>query len=96
MSDAIEETRAALERSVREAGYAITGDGRVSECVAAQLVGVSVRHLRRLRSHGEIAGHRLGVGSGSRVSYRLSALAAVIASTNDDANWPEVATTGHQ
>lgn len=84
MNDDVERCRLQLERAVREANYPLSGDNRVSEQVAARLLAVSVRHLRRLRCHGVVAGHRLGVGGSTRVSYRLDVLAEFIVSTSDE------------
>ena len=84
LEDAIEQCRAQLERAVRDAGHVVTGDGRVSEEIAARLIGISTRHLRRLRHLGELTAHRLGV-NGARVSYRLREVARFIESTRDTA-----------
>lgn len=76
----IAETAAELERAVRAADRGLTGDGRVKEEVAAELIGMSRRNLRRLRSYGLIEGYRCG----GRVTYRLTALAAWIEKGRDD------------
>jgi hypothetical protein len=84
-ADRIAETAAMLERAVRDAGHLLTGDGRVSESVAAQLIGISTGHLRRLRRHSELPGHRLGL-NGARISYRLVELARFIEACSTDAD----------
>jgi hypothetical protein len=67
----------ALELAVRESGDAlVTPDGRVSELVAAALLGRSPGTLRNWRSAGDGPQFvRLGVNGGARVSYTLLALA---------------------
>jgi hypothetical protein len=55
----------------------ITGDQRIRECDAAELLGYSTGALRALRDAGNAPEYYLlGVqGTGTRLSYRLDALA---------------------
>lgn len=76
----IEQTAALLERAAREAQLPMTGDRRVSEQHAAQLLLISAGHLKLLRQEG--AGplfHRIPV-NGCRISYRIDQLAEWIES----------------
>jgi len=64
-------TEAAFSAAARSAGAPITGDARVSEAVAAALIGYEQDSLRNLRSEGSGPAHyRI-----SRVTYRLRDLA---------------------
>ena len=48
----------------------MTGDNRISEHVAATLLGMSTKALRRLRYDGELPSYALAC-NGSRISYKL-------------------------
>ena len=80
-SDRVEACRAALEAACREAGAFITGDGRVGEEVAAQLLGLAVGTMANKRSEGVSPPYyRIGC-NGHRVTYRLADLAAWVEAT---------------
>lgn len=65
-----------LEAAARQAGMVVTGDGRVSENAAGELLGLAPGTLRNWRSERDgPPSYQIGVGSGSRVSYRLAELA---------------------
>jgi hypothetical protein len=67
-----------LESAARSAGHAITPDLRVSESVAAELLGIAAGTLRNWRSStGNVPYHRIG-GRFGRVTYKLIDLANVI------------------
>ena len=72
----IEQTTLMLAASCREAGFVLSGDQRVSECVAAELLGISKGSLRNMRNTWGTAPkfYRTPV-DGSRISYRISDLA---------------------
>ena len=75
-SDRIEGTVRLWLATLREQGRAVTGDQRVSEADAAVLLGITPEGLKNRRHEGDApVAYRLGVG-GSRMSYRLSDLAA--------------------
>lgn len=70
-------TRLLLE-AARENGMVVTGDLRVGEVDAARLLGLSASRLKAMRHEGASPPpYRVGV-AGSRVSYRLDALASWI------------------
>lgn len=74
----IEACRRALEATCRESGAFISGDGRIGEEVAAELLGVASGTLARRRTEGTgPPSYRLG-GGGHRVTYHLDDLAAWI------------------
>jgi hypothetical protein len=69
---------AMLRSHAIELGVPITGDGRVSEEIAAALIGVSVATLADWRRSNEAPPHyRLPI-NGCRVSYRIHDLATFI------------------
>jgi hypothetical protein len=75
MTDLSELERRLFE-SAERMGLVLTGDWRTTEAGAAQLLGLSVRTLQRLREDGGGPTHwALGCGDGSRLSYRLADLA---------------------
>jgi hypothetical protein len=67
-----------LEAAAKAAGALVSGDGRVSEATAAQLLGIPVATLRRMRYRREIVAFHIGIGDRGRVSFRLEHLAALI------------------
>lgn len=70
-TERIELCRRALERSVRDSGEWISGDGRVSEEVAAHLIGIAPDTLANRRYAGTAPPHyRTG-----RVTYSLADIA---------------------
>jgi hypothetical protein len=73
-----------LEHAARAAGVVVTADSRVSEATAAQLLGLDVRTLRRMRYKRELPSFHVAL-NGSRVSYRLEHLAAWIEFALEDA-----------
>jgi hypothetical protein len=76
--DLVFATEAALLAAAREAGMAITGDGRIRECDAAQLLGYSSETLAKKRAAGTgPAAYGRGF-AGARVSYRLVDIACWI------------------
>lgn len=85
-ADRIESTAAALADAARAAEMFVTGDGRVSEADAAQLLGYSPGHLKNMRTEGKgPPSFRVGV-NGCRVSYRLLDIAGWIEASRDDLN----------
>lgn len=77
----IELCRRALERSVRESGAWITGDGRISEQTAGELLGMGPRTLSDKRQEGDSPKYyHLGGGGGHRITYSLYDLAVWIES----------------
>ncbi len=88
MTDPIETRIAAcarrLELRCREAGAFVSGDGRVGEDVAAELLGFAAGTLANMRSaQTGPAWYRLG-GGGYRVTYLLDDLARWIEATRCD------------
>lgn len=82
--DAIDATAAMFLATAQQLGIVVTGDRRVSEASAALLLGYSKGHLKRIRQEGNgpVCFH-VGM-NGSRLSYRLSDLAAFIESMRED------------
>lgn len=79
-----EATLLMLREAVRESDMPMTGDGRVREADAAQLLGYDSRYLKQLRQEGRgPPAYGLGM-AGGRVSYRLSDLAAWIESRREN------------
>lgn len=82
--DRISATAQMLQAACRDAGHNITGDGRVGDVVAADLLGFAPQTLANWRA--ELKGpkyFRIGAYS-SRVSYRLTDLAAWIEDSRTD------------
>jgi hypothetical protein len=66
----VDETLVLLRTAAIEQGMAVSGDGRVGECNAAQLLGLEVETLQKRRGEGKAPpSYRVPIG-GSRVSYR--------------------------
>lgn len=66
---------AALDKSARDAGIWISGDGRIGEGDLAKLLGMNPGSLANLRSQGASPPwYRMG-GAGHRISYRLTDVA---------------------
>ena len=74
-ADRIAATETVLHRAAESAGAFISGDGRVPEEVAAQLLGIAAGTLANQRRAG--SGPPFFRVSG-RVTYRLADLAALI------------------
>lgn len=73
-AERIEAAARLLRGAAREVGI-VTGDDRVSEAVAAQLLGLTQGGLKNLRHEGDApTAYRVPVG-GSRTSYRIADLA---------------------
>ena len=82
----VSQTTATLAEQARAAGMTTTADGRVSDTDAASLIGIAPGTLKNLRALGTgPAFFRLGVGGGSRVSYRLADLAYWIEYNREEA-----------
>lgn len=82
--DEVERTACLLLKAAHAAGMTVSVDGRVCERDAATLLAIAAGHLKALRQErrGPLHYH-FGVG-GSRVSYRVSALAAWIEAQRND------------
>jgi hypothetical protein len=84
LEERIELTEVALRRTAVEQGMRLTGDLRVSEADAAELLCLSVDHLSQMRREGR-APPDYGRGmAGCRVSYRLSDIASWIEAGRQD------------
>lgn len=82
--DRIQATAEMLRAACREAGHPITGDGRVGESVAAELIGLAESTLANKRGEGSGPQYfRIG-GHGHRVTYRLADIAQWIESSRCD------------
>ena len=69
--------------SCREAGFWMSGDGRIGEEHAAQLLGYAPGSLANARREGKAPPHyRLG-GAGHKVTYSLADIAEWIESTRE-------------
>lgn len=78
LEERVATTAEALERSARQQGLALTGDGRLSEHDAAQLLGWAAGSLKNKRLEGSgPPAYQIGFGGG-RISYRITDLAAWI------------------
>lgn len=75
MNDRIANTATMLLESAREWGLTVTGDQRVSEASAAQLLSLAPRYLKKIRldSTGPVFYPR-GM-DGCKISYRIHDLA---------------------
>lgn len=83
-AERVEATTALLVVAAIDAGYAVSGDMRVSETDAAHLLGLTPGHLKNLRQEGRgPISYRASVG-GCRVSYRLSDLSAWIEGAREE------------
>jgi hypothetical protein len=72
-------TEKLLLARVTELGATMTGDQRISEEVAALLLGTTGPALKQARHEGRAPkAYALGAGCRSRVSYRISELARYI------------------
>jgi hypothetical protein len=78
------DTAELLRLAAIERGLFVSGDGRVSECDAAGLLGYSAEHFAELRRVGTgPPAFRLGL-RGARFSYRLADIASWIETRRDD------------
>ena len=76
--DRIEATARMLLEAARELQFFVSGDGRVSEPDAAELLGYKPKYLGQMRSEGKgPPAYAVGL-AGCRVSYRLVDMAAWI------------------
>ncbi len=72
-----------LEAAAREARMTITGDGRIGESDAAELLGLEAETLKKRRHEGRApTAYGLCVGR-SRVSYRFADIAHWIEATRE-------------
>lgn len=84
-SGRVEFTVQLLQAEVDKRQLPISADMRVTEEVAAELLGYSSGHLKNMRTEGRgPTAYRCGVGKGSRVSYRLHDLAKWVELVRDD------------
>lgn len=78
MNESIASSERLLLAACHENGFRVSGDFRVSERDTARLIGVEATTLKQMRQEGRAPAHyRIGVG-GSRISYKLSDIAAWI------------------
>jgi hypothetical protein len=83
-AERVETTIVLLAAAAIDAGYAVSGDMRVSEENAANLIGLSPGYLKMLRKEGNgPISYQVGV-NGSRISYRIHDLAAWIDHARED------------
>lgn len=84
LEDRISATARMLEAACRESGHSITGDGRVGDVVAGDLLGFTASTLANWRVEGKGPRYfRIG-GHGHRVTYRLTDLSAWIEESRFD------------
>ena len=84
LDDRVEATTLALRAAAIEAGMAISGDGRISEAAAAQLMQIECEILAKKRSEGKgPSSYGVAIG-GAKVSYRLVDLARWIEWQRED------------
>lgn len=82
--DRVAGTARMLEAACKEAGHSITGDQRIGDNAAAELLGFTVSTMANWRTSGQGPKHfRIG-GHGHRVSYRLQDLATWIEASRID------------
>lgn len=73
-------TQKALEESCRESSVWVSADGRVSELVAAGLLGYAPATLKNRRCEGTAPPHYQIGGNGSKVTYALHDLSTYLES----------------
>jgi hypothetical protein len=73
-----------LLAACHERGFVVTGDGRVSEIDAAELLGLTPGSLKNKRLLGCAPPHYRRPAGNSRVSYRLTDLADWIDEARED------------
>jgi hypothetical protein len=84
LDDRVEVTTLALRAAAIEQGMAVSGDDRVGEACAAQLLGIECETLAKKRSEGKApAAYKVPVGM-ARISYRLADLARWIEAQRED------------
>lgn len=84
LSGRVEQTEARLREAAQNAGYWISADGRIGEQDLAKLLGMPVATLVNRRREGRSPPfYRMGVRSGSRVSYRLDEVAKWIETSRE-------------
>lgn len=71
MENRVKETAARLEEAVKNKGYYITADGRVSEEVAAELIGIAFGTLKNWRHSGKAPRHYKKPVSRCGSSYKI-------------------------
>ncbi|MGO4173745.1 helix-turn-helix transcriptional regulator [Bosea sp. TAF32] len=84
LADRVAATEETLADHCRLTGIPVTGDRRVTEQHAAQLLGLAPGSLAKMRGEGRApASYRLGF-AGARLSYRLRDIAAWIEDSRED------------
>jgi hypothetical protein len=73
-------TERKLAEACRESGVRLSADGRVSEMVAAGLLGLAPGTLKNRRCEGAAPPHYQLAGRGGKISYSLHDLATFIES----------------
>lgn len=84
LGDRIEATAARLRAACDAQGVFITGDDRISEASAAALLGYAAGSFKNMRHLGSGPAFYNRPLAGSRVSYRLEALAAWVEEARED------------
>jgi hypothetical protein len=75
MDSRISRCESMLVDACREAGFWISGDGRINESAACELLGYSQTYLKQLRAEGKSPPHFRIPARGGQVSYRLGDIA---------------------
>lgn len=73
-----EVTAARLHQAAKEAGYWVSGDGRIGESDLAKLLGITPASLANKRRDGSGPKAFTLAGGGHRITYRLDEVAAWI------------------
>lgn len=80
----LEETANQFRSACDERGYQVTGDDRIGEVEAAQLLGYQLSSFRNLRRAAFGPAHYNRRAGNSRISYRLVDLAEWVEFTRED------------
>jgi hypothetical protein len=84
LEDRIEQTTETLRAAVEDMNVAVSSDSRVSEAVAARLLGYAQGSLKNLRLDGAGPAHYKRPFDGTACSYRLGDLAEWLESAREE------------
>lgn len=84
LEDRVEATTLALRAAAIEAGMRVSGDGRITEGAAGELLQIEVETLQKKRAEGKGPPFYRVALDGARLSYKISDLARWVEEQRED------------